>query len=65
MRITLKVYGKEKDVETNYETIEDLVRNEGMNPESFLVKRNGNFVPAEESLTNGDEIELINIVSSG
>ena len=65
MQITLKVYGKEKKLDTGPVTIENLLRKEGMNPESFLVKKNGDFVPSEERLNDGDEIELINIVSSG
>jgi len=65
MQIKLKSYGKTKSVKTDKKTIESLLKGENINTESFLVKKNGRFVPAEDSLKDGDEIELINIVSSG
>ena len=65
MRITFKFEGKPKKIETDSNTIEDMIKNMNICTESVLVKRNGKFVPAEEKLNEDDEIELINIVSSG
>lgn len=36
-----------------------------LNPETLVVKLNGKIVPEEEVLNNGDEVEIIPVVSGG
>lgn len=65
MQITLKLNCKTKKTKSEEKTIEELLKKHGINTESVLVKRNGKFVPIEDRLKDKDEIEIINIVSSG
>lgn len=37
----------------------------GLNPETLVVKRNGKIVPEDETLEDGDEVEIIPVVSGG
>lgn len=43
----------------------DLVLSLDWNPEAVVVKRNGKIVPEEEGLEEGDEVEIIPVVSGG
>ncbi len=43
----------------------DLLEKIGENPESVVTKRNGYIVPEEEQISDGDEIEVVPIVSGG
>ncbi len=65
MQVKVKIQEKIEKVEFNGETTEDLLKKMNINTESVLIKRNGKFVPVEDKIKNMDEIEVINIVSSG
>lgn len=64
MRISFKDFGKIKKIEARG-TIEDFLKKQKICTESVLVRRNGVFVPVEEKLKEGDEIEVLRITSSG
>lgn len=64
MLVSLKDYGKVSKIEASG-TIEDLLKGRGICTESVLVRRNGLFVPVEDRLRDGDEIEVMRITSSG
>ena len=65
MQVTLKFSSRIKKVSAEVKTIEELLKKLKINTESVLVKRNGGFVPIEDEIKNGDEIEVIEITSSG
>ncbi len=65
MQVTLKFSSRIKKVSAEVKTIEELLKKLKINTESVLVKRNGRFVPIEDEIKNGDEIEVIEITSSG
>lgn len=46
-------------------SILDLLENIDFNPETVVVKRNGKIVPEEEIMEDGDEIEIVPVVSGG
>lgn len=46
-------------------SILDLLENIDFNPETVVVKRNGKIVPEDEIMEDGDEIEIIPVVSGG
>lgn len=43
----------------------ELLERLDFNPETVVVKRNGKIVPEEEKLEDGDEIEIVPVVSGG
>lgn len=45
--------------------IEDLLEEIGKNPEAHVVKREDKIVPEDEVLEDGDELEIIPVVSGG
>ncbi len=65
MQVKVKIQEKIEKFEFSGETTEDLLKKMNINTESVLIKRNGKFVPVEDKIKNMDEIEVINIVSSG
>ena len=65
MQITLKLDGKSDKVRTSKKTIKDLLKEKDICRESVLVKKNGEFVPAEDKIKEKDEIQVIRITSSG
>ena len=64
MLISIKDSGKSSRIEASG-TIEELLKSRGICTESVLVRKNGLFVPVEEILSEGDEIEVMRITSSG
>ncbi len=46
-------------------SIENVLDKMGINPETVVVMRNGEVTPEFETVSNGDEIEIIDIVSRG
>ncbi len=46
-------------------TAADLLKELGHNQEVVVVRRNGRIVPEGEQLADGDEIEIIPVVSGG
>ncbi|MCD6367853.1 MAG: MoaD/ThiS family protein [Candidatus Aenigmarchaeota archaeon] len=66
MKVKVVFEDKVNEVEIKGEsTIEDLLKQMGINTESVLVKRNGFFVPVENDLNDGDYIEILSVVSNG
>ncbi len=47
------------------ERVDDLLEKLEKNPEAVVVKRNGKIVSEAEKLSEGDEIEIIPVVSGG
>jgi thiamine biosynthesis protein ThiS len=43
----------------------DLLEELGRSPEVVIVRKNGKIVPEKEQLADGDEIEVIPVVSGG
>lgn len=63
-----------KEARSDDQTIHDLssemqilklLKKIDFNPEEVVVKRNGKIVPEEEKLEEGDEIEVVPVVSGG
>ena len=54
-----------KGLETSKKTAEELLEEQGINPETVVVKLNGRIVPDNEELHEGDIIELIGAESRG
>lgn len=46
-------------------TVEDLVRALSYLPDGWIAVRGGRPIPADEPLTDGDELKLISVVSGG
>lgn len=46
-------------------TIEDLLKRKKINTETVITKINGDIVPVEDKLKDGDVLEIIRFVSSG
>lgn len=68
--IKVKVFsfgGKGSEVHTlsSSARIDDLLENLDRNPETVIVKLNGRIVPEEEELVDGDQLEIIPVVSGG
>ena len=53
------------EVETEAKTIRQLMEEMSINPETVVVKKNGEIVLEEEPLEEGDEIEFLRVVSGG
>ncbi len=68
IRITVKIAGEGEKRELELDdksAIIDVLKDTGKNPETVVVRKNGKIVPEEEILSDGDEIEVIQIVSGG
>lgn len=62
----MRVIVGEKEVEVGENsTVIDSLRKAGFNPEIFLVKRDNEIVHDNEALRDGDELELIKVISGG
>lgn len=47
------------------ERVRDLLKRLNLNPEAYLVVRNGSLVTEDEIVSDEDEIKLIRVVSGG
>jgi len=65
MRVSVTFEGKSQSFEGEATTIEDVLRNLGINTESIIARRGDIVVPIEERAVDGEEIELIKIFSGG
>jgi len=65
MQVTLKFSSRIRKITSDVKTIEELLKKLKINTQSVLVKRNGRFVPVEDKIKDGDELEIIEITSSG
>ena len=67
MKVKIISEDEEKVINVDDEEIkiEDLLRKEGINPVTVLVKKNEELVPVEDTVKDGDILELIPVVSGG
>lgn len=66
MFIIVSMGGKKRRVKVNKAvTISQFLEEIGINPVTVLVKINGNIVPDDMKLKQGDPLEIIRIVSRG
>ena len=68
IKVTVRVAGEGESREFQRaptDTILDLLKELDYSPEVVAVRRNGRVVPEEEQLADGDELEIIPIVSGG
>jgi sulfur carrier protein ThiS len=62
----MRVLHREKEYEVKGgSTARDMLVKLGLDPEAFLVLRNGKLVDDSAILTDGDEVKLIAVVSGG
>lgn len=67
MQIKVKVMGeKEKMLKVKpNSTVLKIIKKLKMNPEIVVVKKNDRIVPLEETLKEGDKVEIIRVISGG
>ncbi len=61
----MKLILDEKAIDVKANTVETVLTEVGINPETVLVKRNGTLIPHDETLKDGDSLETIVVISSG
>ncbi len=62
MRVTVNCEGVELSEKS---TVLDALRKLSINPEIFIVSRNGEIIHEHETLRNNDKLELIKVISGG
>lgn len=66
MRVRVRAEGREREVEVGEgATVEDLLERLGYDRESVLVRRGKKLVVEEEKLSEGDELEILRVVTGG
>lgn len=66
MKIKAKILEKTRSVELpNGATVADLFSELGENTETYIVERSGKVIIEKDKLRDGNEVELIKIVSGG
>ena len=66
--VSVREIDKQKSIKlrlTPTSNILDLLKELGRSPETVIVRKNGKIVTEEEQLADGDEIEIIPVVSGG
>ncbi len=58
------VNGYRFDIDNNA-TIREVIKKLGYNPEIYIVAKNGEITHENESLGEGDKIDLVKIISGG
>jgi thiamine biosynthesis protein ThiS len=61
----MNVVFNKKQHETKAGTINELLKEMDVNPETVIVKKNGEIVSETEKLKDGDAIETLKIISGG
>lgn len=61
----LRIVSTGKEIETNSEDVEGVMRELGKSPVSHVVKLNGKLCVEAEEVHDGDELEFIDILSGG
>ncbi len=62
----MQIFVNGKEAEVNSEiTIRDAIKKLGYNPEIYIVALNGEIIHENESLGEGDKIDLVKIISGG
>lgn len=66
MKITLETQGKKRIIELPQKAkVVDAIIRLGINPQTVLVRRGREIVTDDDTLGNGDELEIIKVVSGG
>ncbi|MFH0890276.1 MAG: sulfur carrier protein ThiS [Candidatus Aenigmatarchaeota archaeon] len=65
MKIEVAWLGKAKKTETKSRTIENLLKELGINSETVIVSVNGEIVPESQKIRKNDRIEILKVVSGG
>lgn len=65
VKVELVHTGKKKKINTSAKTVQSLLDELDLNREVFVVRKNGQIVPEGELLFDGDELEIIKVVSGG
>ncbi len=64
--IEVSYRGKKKNLKIkNTSTIEEVLENLGINREAVIVSKNGEIVPEDERIKNGDKLKIMDVVSGG
>ncbi len=61
----MKVVVDGKEMETKARRIRELMEELSINPETVVVRKNGEIVLDEEEIEEGDEIDFLRVVSGG
>jgi len=66
MRIELKYRGEKRNLDlADDSSVADALAKSQINPETVLVKRNGEIIPETEKLKDNDFLELLSVISGG
>jgi sulfur carrier protein ThiS len=67
MKITLKVTGKkpQKIKIKNSSTVHDILKKLDLKPDMYIANRNGEFIPLDKQLCDGDNLILLAVASGG
>ncbi|MEM2866233.1 MAG: MoaD/ThiS family protein [Candidatus Hadarchaeales archaeon] len=66
MRVRVRAEGREREVEVGEgTTVEGLLEELGYDRESVLVRKGKKLVVEEERLSEGDELEILRVVTGG
>ncbi|MBN2043198.1 MAG: MoaD/ThiS family protein [Candidatus Aenigmarchaeota archaeon] len=65
MTVSVKYLGKRENLKMKGKTVNDLLKEMKVNPETVLVKRGKEIITEDEKIRENDEIELIRIISGG
>ena len=57
--------GESRTIRVEGKHVEDAIKQSGISPQTVLAKLNGEFVPDDEKLKDGDNLELKRISSIG
>ncbi|MBI4176382.1 MAG: MoaD/ThiS family protein [Candidatus Aenigmarchaeota archaeon] len=66
MQITVSYLGKRHEVDVRERpAVMDILKKMGVNPETVLVRKNGEIVPDTDPVGPGDVLEVLKVVSGG
>ncbi|UCE80988.1 MAG: MoaD/ThiS family protein [Methanobacteriota archaeon] len=69
MIVTVHLHSVKRETRTieleNGATVDALIRTLGLLPDSWIATREGEPVPTDRKLEDGDEVKLISVVSGG
>ena len=61
----IKIGKEEKVLDKNLKRVIDIFKELNLNPEEYLVIRDGKVLTEDEEVKENDEIELIRVISGG
>ena len=66
MKVRVRFEGREREMEVREgTTVEELLERLGYDRESVLVRKGKKLIVEEEELSEGDELEIIRVVTGG